>query len=257
MSVTETSIAVLMAEMAGYLVVPQITAEVGWRLPAIVAVVAMSIIIPGSMMEMRVGTSLREANLRLQRASHTDFLTNINNRAGFVSEATRVVDESDGNCALMLLDADYFKSINDRYGHDVGDKVLVAIADAMKFCVRRNDIIGRVGGEEFAVLLTDIDQEQTAIIAERLRSNIANLHIPSGEDEETLTATTSIGVVYMDIPSSFNVCFRVADKALYCAKGRGRNTVNIVALSDQPEADFAFPLSASQTERRRPIRLYG
>ena len=125
-----------------------------------------------------------------------------------------------------MLDLDYFKSINDNYGHACGDKVLVKVAEALKLELRQYDILGRIGGEEFAILLPNTNKSSALSIAQRIRESIENL--PIKYKKNTLRVTTSIGVaVDLNADKNLDELFLEADKRLYKAKENGRNLVAI------------------------------
>jgi diguanylate cyclase (GGDEF)-like protein len=124
-----------------------------------------------------------------------------------------------------MLDIDHFKSINDTYGHGAGDQVLSKLAGSMRSGLREDDVLGRLGGEEFAVLLAGCPPEQATVIAERVRSIFATT-IVDLYDGRRVTATVSIGLAVAEAaPSSLESLMLAADNALYVAKSTGRNRV--------------------------------
>ena len=125
---------------------------------------------------------------------------------------------------FMMIDADHFKNVNDTYGHDIGDKVLRALADTCHRVLRGSDIVGRFGGEEFLIMLTDITPQNADIIANRLREAISKLIIKSNKDED-ITFTVSMGLATSDYSTDFHSLVTAADSALYQAKNTGRNKV--------------------------------
>lgn len=163
----------------------------------------------------------------LLRLVSEDFLTKIGNRRFFYEQAAREIKRAartEEPLTLLMLDIDHFKNINDTYGHEAGDIVLKIIADICKNSVRSIDIIGRIGGEEFAILLIDTDHEGSHVTAERLRNKVENTVIKTQDKE--LNVTISIGAVtfWGDLK---NIDFRLrhADEALYRAKNLGRNRI--------------------------------
>jgi len=140
------------------------------------------------------------------------------------SELARAVRYS-APLSLLMMDVDHFKLINDTYGHKAGDRVLKKISETCQKTLREIDIIGRVGGEEFAVLLPETDIDQAMDVAERLREEIAKAKV---EIDQVLPInfTISIGVTTLT-PQNENIegLLNVADKALYVAKDSGRNRV--------------------------------
>ncbi|WP_334073490.1 MULTISPECIES: diguanylate cyclase [Paenibacillus] len=165
--------------------------------------------------------------LRIMReAAHRDFLTGLYNARAFDLMLEQKIETSNRYrvpFTLLMLDIDYFKKVNDTYGHPAGDAVLAQIADVLRETFRPGDQIARKGGEEFAVIVDACDSEQIRIIAERLRRNVENhgFRVPDGTE---LKITVSAGsATYPDIDSHLLV--DRADRALYEAKASGRNRV--------------------------------
>ena len=154
---------------------------------------------------------------RLWRLSCQDGLTGLNNRRTFF-ELTRKSRSESPFGVLLMLDADWFKKINDSYGHNAGDRCLGAIATALRQNVRHGDIIGRIGGEEFAIYLPDASRAHANVIGDRLTG-------PFTFDTETYgkqSVTLSIGGVLSVPEASLDGLFAIADAALYQAKQSGR-----------------------------------
>jgi diguanylate cyclase (GGDEF)-like protein len=124
----------------------------------------------------------------------------------------------------MVLDLDHFKQVNDTHGHDVGDEVLRAVAGCLKDLTRYHDVSARLGGEEFAVLVPNMDDAQLMKFAERIRKAIATMPILSGNVR--LKITTSVGLAVWDGRETAEDFYRRADKQLYHAKRAGRNQVS-------------------------------
>ncbi len=169
---------------------------------------------------------------RHKTAAMVDPLTGIANRRAFLAEGTRVMKRQsvDGRPgAVLLIDLDHFKSINDRFGHAIGDRVLQVFAESASANVKTTDLIGRLGGEEFAAVLYDVDRERALIMAERIRSAFAAAAVEV--DGRPVMATVSVGMVFNE-DSTFDVSALLAqaDQALYHAKERGRNRVEIASL---------------------------
>jgi len=163
--------------------------------------------------------------LRIQ-ATH-DSLTQLFNRSALMNMMTRELSRSqrDGSSVgILMVDIDYFKSINDSYGHLVGDNVLEKLAVQMKQCTRRYDAIGRYGGEEFIIVLPQCGEDEIVRVAERLRQTVCNQPYDTGINQ--IPVTISVGATWA-IPSEQNCSeedlIRVADTALYAAKHQGRN----------------------------------
>lgn len=169
---------------------------------------------------------LKIANAELTRLAATDFLTGVLNRRRFMelgeAEVARV--RRSGRCfGTVMIDVDHFKTVNDTYGHDVGDTVLRTLAEACVDRLRNVDIVGRMGGEEFALILPETDPQGAKLTVERLREYLGELTVPV--DTGTLKVTVSAGVTTVQDPNdSIEAALKRADEALYEAKGRGRNT---------------------------------
>jgi diguanylate cyclase (GGDEF)-like protein len=181
-------------------------------------------------------------------AALVDPLTGLVNRRGFFQESERIARRQSANpqlAAVLLVDLDNFKSINDRFGHAVGDKVLQIFAETAIQTVRPSDFVGRLGGEEFAAVLHNVGRERALVIAERMRSAFAEA--TSMVEGCAVGATASVGMVMSD-RCEFDVSELLvqADKALYEAKERGRNRVE-VASSDVLPPRAAVPASLAQS----------
>ena len=126
----------------------------------------------------------------------------------------------------MLLDADKFKNINDTYGHKSGDRVLIHLADLCRNSLREEDVVSRFGGEEFVIYLNNAGSQAAALVAERLRSVIADSSVPD-DNGNSIKITVSIGVVSSEKTASLEVLLRQVDDAMYLAKNRGRNQIAV------------------------------
>jgi diguanylate cyclase (GGDEF)-like protein len=166
--------------------------------------------------------------LGLQHMATHDPLTDLLNRRAFSDTAGKQISAAarlKQPVAFLMLDIDHFKSINDTYGHGAGDQVLSKLAGSMRSGLREDDVLGRLGGEEFAVLLAGCPPEQATVIAERVRSIFATT-IVDLYDGRRVTATVSIGLAIAEAaPSSLESLMLAADNALYVAKSTGRNCV--------------------------------
>src|SRR5262249_4737001 len=131
--------------------------------------------------------------------------------------------------AVMLLDLDNFKTINDRFGHAIGDRVLQRFAEVGSNCMRRFDIFGRLGGEEFAALLVDASRDRALMVAEQIRTSL--MQATREVDGKSVIATVSIGVVISyDAVLDLSALLAQADHALYRAKDNGRNRIEIASI---------------------------
>jgi diguanylate cyclase (GGDEF)-like protein len=184
-------------------------------------------------------TKMRElaiANHRLSRAASTDGLTGCLNRGAFTAAVEERLGAGSGEGprgALFVVDADQFKRINDRFGHDVGDEALRIIAAAIQEGAGAGGIVGRLGGEEFGVFLADVGEAEAALAAERIRRGIhASRFVPGGAHWRL---SASIGVAVFDRDIGFSELFRLADQRLYRAKMAGRNRVEMVRAGEPEE----------------------
>lgn len=167
----------------------------------------------------------RNARNELEHRAYSDYLTGLANRRYFIEQAELELSRSnryETELSLIMLDIDFFKKINDTYGHNIGDLVLQKIADVSRTILRDIDIIGRIGGEEFAILLPQTSLEDSIKVAERLRIEISNASVLLENSE--VTFTSSFGVVSASKSNIDNLLIK-ADKALYKAKESGRNRV--------------------------------
>ena len=176
------------------------------------------------------------AQQQLEHTARVDYLTGIYNRRAIEELATRVISAArrhDFPLALMIVDLDLFKRVNDQYGHACGDRVLIESVGRMHEILRSEDLLGRLGGEEFVVVMPRIGLDQAVLAAERLRERFAEqvMRVHDGETDMELQLTLSIGVVALQPQDSqFSHLLRRADRAMYAAKAAGRNRV----MSDAP-----------------------
>lgn len=183
--------------------------------------------IDGTLCVYRDATEKVRKEEQLKEIANTDFLTGLNNRRYFSFLAAREfhrAKENNESLALLMLDIDYFKTINDTYGHDIGDKALQAFAAHLRQCSRRSDVLGRYGGEEFCVLLPFTDLEVATRIAERVRMHFEKTAIDN--KGQKISWTVSIGVAINGSGvASVETLIKHADIACYAAKQHGRNQV--------------------------------
>jgi diguanylate cyclase (GGDEF)-like protein len=170
---------------------------------------------------------LQEMNQKLEELSITDGLTGLFNHRHFWNilntELTRV-NLYQGELALLLIDLDDFKRVNDQFGHSVGDLLLQQVAHTLKDTVRDTDIAARYGGEEFAILLPDTDKKGVEAVSEKMRQNVEKLRFKVPETDITTSVTISVGVsVFKGNRREF---FNAADQALYISKSEGKNRVH-------------------------------
>ena len=170
--------------------------------------------------------SLSARSETLEHAALTDSLTGMQNRRYFddaLREDLQEFRRIDRPIGLMILDLDHFKMVNDTHGHDVGDEVLRAVSNCLREFTRYHDVAARLGGEEFAVVAPNMDEQLLVKLAERIRTAIASLTVVSGNVR--LKVTTSVGLAVWDRKETAEDFFRRADRMLYQAKRMGRDRV--------------------------------
>jgi diguanylate cyclase (GGDEF)-like protein len=166
----------------------------------------------------------------------TDSLTGLFNRRHFLEIAEDILQQvrnTRGRLAVMMLDIDHFKNVNDRHGHKIGDKVLAGVAAGIKKSLRQGDIAARYGGEEFTVLIAGAMPEQSVKIAERIRSGASQQAVRI--DQTIVRVTLSLGLAYMDPDQdlSLDELINRADQAMYAAKQQGRDRVVVWTENNQ------------------------
>jgi diguanylate cyclase (GGDEF)-like protein/putative nucleotidyltransferase with HDIG domain len=193
--------------------------------------------------------AMRNERDHLRIKATLDPLTQVFNR-GALEEALQAELGRGAPFAVMFLDLDHFKSINDRFGHDVGDTVLRAIGQHLKRTIRSNDVAGRYGGEEFVVGLAGCDSEAAPKIAERHRAWIEALTFPKEGHPSTVTASVGLAVFNPEVPdSSLSALLKRADAAVYQAKRTGRNRVICAAPLRRSVQEEASDVVAQRISR--------
>ncbi|BBE35240.1 sensor domain-containing diguanylate cyclase [Sphingosinicella microcystinivorans] len=170
---------------------------------------------------------------RLMEAAQTDALTSVLNRRGFLQKLNIALTDKVGPVkptTIAMVDIDFFKRINDQYGHAAGDLALSRVASILKAEVRVGDIVGRIGGEEFAIALVEADLNDAATVCERLRAEIEQNHIPIAPGKSIqLTASFGLAALVPGPAGAIEAALENADSALYAAKHNGRNCLQIAA----------------------------
>ncbi len=168
---------------------------------------------------------------RLEILASTDALTGLPNRQAIMNKAEKEFARAkryNRPLSIVMIDIDHFKSINDRYGHSTGDLVLTRVGEICQDALRGSDVIGRVGGEEFVLLLPDTPKESAEHVAERMRLRLADAHIRNNELDLSITA--SFGVANLsENDHTLQDMLERADEAMYNAKHGGRNQVQTAA----------------------------
>lgn len=168
---------------------------------------------------------LMQESKTLNDLSMLDPLTGLYNRRGLQHKLNNLLALDDSSCFVLLLDIDHFKAYNDHYGHMMGDQALIRVSAALRDAVRSRDIVARFGGEEFMILLNNMDLEHARQTAERIRQKVYDLDIPHMFNESVATnVTVSIGIAPLQ-DSDIDAALSLADKALYEAKHLGRNNI--------------------------------
>jgi len=185
--------------------------------------------------------------LRHKTAAMIDPLTGLANRRSFLQDGATLATRHAANpkpATVLLMDLDHFKSINDRFGHALGDNVLSTFADVARQNIRNADLLGRLGGEEFAAVLYDISREKAYAVAERIRTVFAQAALEV--DNRPVAATVSIGLAHCDQPV-FDLAEMLAqaDQALYLAKERGRNRIEVASLGMFRPNDGVLPAAGA------------
>ena len=172
---------------------------------------------------------LRAARLTAEERAHRDVLTGLHNRRAFFGRSNYIYEQSKRfghSTAIIMMDLDHFKNVNDTYGHGVGDTVLQSVAELLQRQLREVDIVARMGGEEFAFALPETDPDNAAAFAERIRIGIEDLVTSKNGYEIRLTASFGVATCAGGAANIETLLTR-ADKALYSAKRNGRNQVAV------------------------------
>ena len=192
--------------------------------PAIVSLPVVFILVRRSERISHLHSDLVDAYARLKKVAEIDQLTDVLNRGTFL----KLVDSSRSVAPgwILLLDVDHFKTINDRYGHGVGDSVLQAVAAVLRDYVRAEDLVGRLGGEEFAIYLAGVSRQTAIGTAERVRARVAGTTVAYSQGAP-VSVTLSIGLADVGEGKPFKDCLGMADLAMYRAKHNGRNRISL------------------------------
>ncbi|MCC2636806.1 MAG: hypothetical protein K0Q68_525 [Moraxellaceae bacterium] len=177
----------------------------------------------------------RQREDTIRELSRTDALTGLNNRRAIMEMLDKEVARTRRHgppLAVVILDLDHFKKINDSWGHPTGDRVLQQAAQVLRQCIRQTDVVGRYGGEEFMIVLPDTTLEGAAVLIERCRAQLAAAII-TADSGETFTISASFGLVgnEQNMVLASEALIKLADDALYRAKAGGRNRVEIAAAA--------------------------
>jgi diguanylate cyclase (GGDEF)-like protein len=178
------------------------------------------------LMRIRAGKRILDLQNRLQYSATHDALTGIFNRGAILQDLDKQISRCSREMtplSIGMLDIDYFKKVNDTYGHLAGDEVLKEVCRRIKSCLRNYDMVGRYGGEEILIITPGADQAQSVNIFERIRKTIGDT--PINIEKSSLSVTVSIGIATMVKNMSTKAFIQIADNELYRAKENGRNRV--------------------------------
>ena len=196
---------------------------------------------------------LRKVNKQLEHKANYDGMTGLPNRAAFFDRIEDVRVQADSNI-LMIIDVDHFKNINDSFGHPIGDEALKLLAKVFRRILRKNDLVGRIGGEEFGILLPDTSLAEGQIIGEMIRHEIESTPFEPHKGVRHVI-TISVGLTLAAPHHDRAKLLRNADTALFTAKRRGRNKVISFepGMRTKPRPFY----DTAQSEQTKQSALYG
>jgi len=230
----------------GYLVIKSLSSGEGDSFGIFVVTICWFIILMVSIsaiFQEKIDFERREGERLLAQAAMNDQLTGLSNRRSFLefgqAELKRI-QRTQNQLWLLILDIDYFKKINDTAGHDMGDQVLVKLSTMLEHSVRSVDLVSRIGGEEFSIILVDTTREGAERVAESIRMEIEKCSVAGWTDIHG-PVTASIGCAVNDGSCMLEETLKMADEALYRAKNNGRNQVS---FADSCESEQENKLSA-------------
>jgi diguanylate cyclase (GGDEF)-like protein len=195
----------------------------------------LSVVITVSVFLVLSERTARRSETALERLAATDSLTGIPNRMSFINATRREIartERAGESLALMVMDIDYFKRINDTHGHPVGDDVLRIVGQGLASLLRSQDLVARVGGEEFAICCSGTEGQSLLELCERIRRHFGESVVRTYRGDVSLTV--SIGVAEREPGEPYEALFARADAALYASKRGGRNQVTAAAVAAQP-----------------------
>jgi len=173
---------------------------------------------------------LEQVNRQLMVDVNTDALTGLANRRHLLAAGSRILKEAieeRHTVSCVYLDLDHFKSINDTLGHDAGDKVLAEFAEVLKAHVRQDDVVARIGGEEFVLLLPRVPPHRAAEVARRIRRVVSSYHFSALPTGDHITVSIGVAIYDHDGLQDMQALLAAADRAAYDSKNRGRNRVSL------------------------------
>ena len=229
--------------------------EMGWRVPGELVLplaTALGFLVWHSIYEkrqrrryernlIRTNLQLRQAAASLERLANIDALSGLYNRRAWHEKLEQewVRARRYGRPpAVIMLDIDHFKLVNDRHGHQAGDDLFCAVAERLRETLRASDVIGRLGGDEFAVLLPEAGEEEAALVAEKMRATIAGRTFALTSEPLSMTISVGVATAIQRLVRDPRELLRLADRALYAAKAAGRNGV-VVTGEAEPTRQIA------------------
>ncbi len=207
----------------------QAPADIDYWLAIRVGIVAAALLLIAAVVAYKfrkLSLQLAERNQQLSELSRLDQLTQIKNRRGFIERSEPVLNWAKRKhipCSFLMLDIDHFKDINDCYGHLSGDQALIRFAETLRRNRRKHDLVARIGGEEFAMLLLDAGPKEAEVIAERILDDVRQLVIHSSHADADFCISASIGIA--PVIGELEDFWHEADLALYQAKAEGRDRI--------------------------------
>ena len=202
-------------------------------------------------------TERKQAEERLQQLAHFDVLTGLPNRVLFtdrINHALSTAHRSQGHLAVLFLDLDHFKNVNDNLGHRIGDALLIEVASRLKSVMREEDTVSRQGGDEFILVLPDTDADGAAHVADKLRETVAHAY---QIEQHELVITASIGIaMYPDDGEDFDTLSKSADVAMYRAKHDGRNSFRFFTAEMQVHSARSLQLENALRRALERDQLY-
>lgn len=200
-------------------------------------------------------TYIRTYADELKKMADTDSLTGVLNHRSFLyagEKELRRTRRHQKPMSIALIDIDHFKKVNDTYGHAAGDEVLVTFAEIIKSCIRLEDEVGRLGGEEFALLLPHTPLVGAELVVERVRTLVEQTPIQTQSSEQPIYITASIGLTEIDSEAiDLEAALNIADKAMYEAKNTGRNKVVVRKIVEDKEIQI---LTDEETDQKKDKR---
>ncbi|PLX78837.1 MAG: diguanylate cyclase response regulator [Desulfuromonas sp.] len=186
---------------------------------------------------VKVQLKIKTLQDKLRRQANTDVLTGLFNRRYLFEELEKervraIAGQND--LSIAILDIDHFKKINDTYGHQVGDQVLIAVAERLCLSIEKNEIVARFGGEEFVVVLPGKSSSQARDCIEKIRRATGNKPLVTSPEEVSITLSAGVATLRKGTQKSVDALVKAADEALYLAKESGRNRVEIATEESSP-----------------------